>query len=353
MFPIVIALYLWGEVLMNKRVIFVSDNVGVVQAINRQSASSGEVVRLLRILILRCLHLNVGFRAVHLPGVQNEIADSLSRFQWERFRQLAPLADKRGHRFPEHLWRLGTIGLEGGCHRIWIVEHSFVSWAEKRATVRRGGVQLGFPEHQVTVKWFGYPGLQWPGLFDGLMEAAAGEEHSHVLVVHAGGNDMGVMSQKNLVRLMKLDVDKIRSWFSGVVVVWSEMVPRLVWRWARDHSAMERSRIKLNKLLSAFVRRSGGVVIWHKDLEKALPGYYRRDGFHLSEIGLDIFNLDLARGVERALREYIYIPRKRGEAKEGGCPIAAKHTGVLATRYYKKAIYSNDLRKTNESSGAP
>lgn len=113
MFPIVVALFIWGDVLSNKRVIFVTDNMGVVQAINKQSASSVDVVRLLRVLVLRCLQLNVGFRAVHLPGVRNDIADSLSRFQWERFRRLAPTADLEGQRFPERLWRLGTSGLEG------------------------------------------------------------------------------------------------------------------------------------------------------------------------------------------------------------------------------------------------
>ncbi|OCT55985.1 hypothetical protein XELAEV_18004116mg, partial [Xenopus laevis] len=188
--------------------------------------------------------------------------------------------------------------------RIWIVGHSFVKWAQRRASVRKGGAQLGFPDKYVTVKWFGFPGLQWPGLFDKLMEKAAGAEHPHMLILHAGGNDMGVMSQKDLVRCMKLDVDKIRSWFTGVVIIWSEMVPRLVWRWARDHAAMERSRIKVNKLMSTFVRRSGGVVVRHKVLETATPGYYRKDGVHLSEVGLDIFNLDLVHGVERAFQVF-------------------------------------------------
>ena len=33
---------------------------------------------------------NIWFKAVHVPGVLNDIADSLSRFQIERFRMLAP-----------------------------------------------------------------------------------------------------------------------------------------------------------------------------------------------------------------------------------------------------------------------
>ncbi|OCT60520.1 hypothetical protein XELAEV_18046547mg [Xenopus laevis] len=115
----------------------------------------------------------------------------------------------------------------------------------------------------------------------------ANETHPHILVMHLGGNDMGIMSQRDLVRQVKIDIDKNRSLFVGVGILLSEMVPRLVWRWARDCSAMERSRVKFNKLLSVFVRRSGGVVIWHKELESVLPGYYRRDGVHLSEVGMD------------------------------------------------------------------
>ncbi|OCT92937.1 hypothetical protein XELAEV_18016004mg [Xenopus laevis] len=189
---------------------------------------------------------------------------------------------------------------KGGCLQVWILGHSFVRWAERRAAVRRRGRQLGFPDRLVEVKWFGFPGLLWPGVFDKVVSLSATETHPHVLVVHVGGNDMGIMCQRDLVRQMKIDIDKIRSLFVGVVIVWSEMIPRLVWRWARDHSAMERSQRKLNQLLSVFIRRSGGVVVRHKDLERAVPGHYRRDGVHLSDVGLDLFNLGVGVGVERA-----------------------------------------------------
>ncbi|OCU00039.1 hypothetical protein XELAEV_18005821mg [Xenopus laevis] len=162
-------------------------------------------------------------------------------------------------------------------------------------------MQLGFPEDQVNIRWFGIGGLLWPGVMDKAFSLSAAEGHPNVLVLHAGGNDMGVMSQRDLVRTMKQDVDKLRSFFQGVVIVWSEMVGRLVWRWARDREAMERSRQKLNKLLSAFIRHSGGIVVRHKVLESCMPGHYCRDGVHLSAVGTDIFNLGLADGIGRAL----------------------------------------------------
>lgn len=85
-FPIVVSLEIWGSRLWNKRVHLLSDNMGVVQAVNRQTASSPLVVCLLRQFALRCLLLNSHCMAVHVPGVENKLADAPSRFQWDKFR---------------------------------------------------------------------------------------------------------------------------------------------------------------------------------------------------------------------------------------------------------------------------
>lgn len=106
LFPIVVALDIWGSRFQNRRVCFHCDNMGVVAVVSSLSASSPPVVRLLRFLVLRCLSLNCFIKAVHVPGVENSIADALSRFQWDRFRKLAPAAEQRSVPCPRHLWRL-------------------------------------------------------------------------------------------------------------------------------------------------------------------------------------------------------------------------------------------------------
>lgn len=80
LFPIVVAVEIWGSKFRDRRVCFHCDNLGVVEVILSLSASSPPVVRLLRHLVLRCLSLNCLVQAVHVPGVLNSIADSLSRF---------------------------------------------------------------------------------------------------------------------------------------------------------------------------------------------------------------------------------------------------------------------------------
>ncbi|CAN2388360.1 RNA-mediated [Pristimantis euphronides] len=106
LFPIVVAVELWGDRFRNSKVRFHCDNMGVVMAINQVSASSPPVVRLLRHLVLRCMSLNAWVVAIHVPGVSNVVADSLSRQQWGRFRQLVPTAEATGIPCPGHLWDL-------------------------------------------------------------------------------------------------------------------------------------------------------------------------------------------------------------------------------------------------------
>lgn len=107
LFPIVLAVEIWGRAFQNKKVRFHCDNLGVVTAINNLSASSLPVVRLLRHLVLLCLRLNAFVYAVHIPGVSKRIADALS--QWKEFRVLAPEAEQHGTPCPPRLW---TIALE-------------------------------------------------------------------------------------------------------------------------------------------------------------------------------------------------------------------------------------------------
>lgn len=104
LFPIVLAMEIWGDRLRNRAVYFNCDNMGVVQAVNQQSANSPPVLRLLRHLVLRGLYQNSWFVAKHIPGVSNSVVDALSRLQWDRFCVLAPEAEQCRIPCPKWLW---------------------------------------------------------------------------------------------------------------------------------------------------------------------------------------------------------------------------------------------------------
>ncbi len=81
LYPIVLAVYLFGDRFRNKRLVFHTDNEACVYIINKQTSRSPRIMRLVRQLVLCTLRRNTKFSAIHVPGIQNSKADALSRLQ--------------------------------------------------------------------------------------------------------------------------------------------------------------------------------------------------------------------------------------------------------------------------------
>lgn len=93
LYPIVVACILWGDRWCGKRIVFYCDNQAVVHIISKGRSKEPTIMKFMRRLTMCAAHNNFAVYSTYIPGVQNEIADSLSRFQMDRFRQLAPDAD--------------------------------------------------------------------------------------------------------------------------------------------------------------------------------------------------------------------------------------------------------------------
>ena len=106
LYAIVVACYIWASVWAQKRIIFYCDNQAVVSIINSKRSKSTRIMDLVRALTLKTMKYNFYFKAIHVPGHSNDIADSISRFQQTRFRRLAPHADQQPQPLPEELFRL-------------------------------------------------------------------------------------------------------------------------------------------------------------------------------------------------------------------------------------------------------
>ena len=92
MYPIVVSCLLWGKDWSRKRIIFFCDNEATVNIINKGRSSVPFINRFVRRLTWLSVLGNFIIRAAHIPGVDNTIADSLSRFEFQKFRQLCPEA---------------------------------------------------------------------------------------------------------------------------------------------------------------------------------------------------------------------------------------------------------------------
>ena len=106
LFPIVAALELWGQYMANHSVLFLTDNQAVVEVINKQSAKNCHLMRLLRRLVVTALKFNVYFKAKHIPGKTNVVADKLSRFQEAAARQMAQWLQLRPTGIPAPIFPL-------------------------------------------------------------------------------------------------------------------------------------------------------------------------------------------------------------------------------------------------------
>ncbi|XP_069583570.1 uncharacterized protein [Ranitomeya imitator] len=185
---------------------------------------------------------------------------------------------------------------------VWIVGHSYIYWAARRAELCPGERSLGFDD--IDVIWRGMRGMMWSQVLPEVVHIARVASSPTIVVIHAGGNDLASSPLAELLTLIRSDMDKFPSFFPLMRLVWSEVIPRLVWRGARELNAMERSRRTLNQRISRFIRFKNGVVVRHHRLEGDNSGFLLPDGVHLNEVGLDIFLNGIREGVVQAMHSF-------------------------------------------------
>ena len=92
LYPIVVAALVWGHLWHKKRILVHCDNSAVVDIINKGRSRCPQINVLMRKLSLSEAEGGFMIYAEHIEGRINHIADSLSRFQMQRFREVAPHA---------------------------------------------------------------------------------------------------------------------------------------------------------------------------------------------------------------------------------------------------------------------
>ncbi|XP_077349185.1 uncharacterized protein LOC143997444 isoform X1 [Lithobates pipiens] len=192
---------------------------------------------------------------------------------------------------------------DGGSPRlVWIVGHSYVCWGARRGDMRPAGRQLGISRAEAELRWLGIPGMRWERVVSVVERFVWLHGPPDVLVLHAGGNDLGARKVRDLLNDIKADFLKLRARFPSTILLWSDIVARTQWRWARSVASIQKTRIRVNKVVGRFVIQNGGLVIRHRELESNVGLYLRGDGVHLTDVGIDLWSLGLQGGIQQALR---------------------------------------------------
>lgn len=93
--------------MQNQRILLFTDNEALVHVINKQSCRDNNVMLLVRRLGLVCLEMNICFKAKHIAGVHNILADAHSRLKLQTFKQQAPAyMNPHPTEIPRHLRHL-------------------------------------------------------------------------------------------------------------------------------------------------------------------------------------------------------------------------------------------------------
>lgn len=106
LFAILAATAAWGHKWHKRKILIHCDNQAIVQAWQSKSPKDQALAKLFRKLFFLAAKGNFNIALKHLPGVNNQIADALSRAQVDRFRILAPKANLEATTTPAWLIQL-------------------------------------------------------------------------------------------------------------------------------------------------------------------------------------------------------------------------------------------------------
>ncbi|XP_029461635.1 uncharacterized protein LOC115093667 [Rhinatrema bivittatum] len=185
-----------------------------------------------------------------------------------------------------------------GC-RIWIVGHSFITWAFKHAQERPYGVHLDLTKYNATIRWLGSRGMCWDELLPCLQRSLVRFGLPQILIIHLGGNDWGAMSGRKFIAMARKDLTSAMALLQSTIICWSDIIPRPA---EMNRKIWKRCRAKANRQIGAWLTLFGGRHICHEWSWECGKGLFRPDGVHLSFIGQDLFLNSFQDALEALLR---------------------------------------------------
>ena len=119
--------------------------------------------------------------------------------------------------------------------------------------------------------------------------AASVQTTTKILVIHCGGNSIGIIPLFHLRRQMKEAILNLHHMLPDTKLVWSQILPRLSWRYSNNCKAMNMSAVRLNNFAAWLCLKLGGSYIKYPEISWDATGMFAKDGVHLSHLGNSIF----------------------------------------------------------------
>ncbi|XP_054853947.1 5-hydroxytryptamine receptor 3A-like [Eublepharis macularius] len=148
--------------------------------------------------------------------------------------------------------------------------------------------------------------MLWETLAPTLVRQARREGPPDALIIQLGENDLGRREGPELQRAMCADLDYLRGLFPRTFLLWSDLLQRCCWRFARNPEKVDGIRQRVARAMGRYISSAGGLLIPHPDISFRLEALFRPDGVHLSSWGHDIWLQDLRDGLLEWLRRRVF-----------------------------------------------
>ncbi|CAJ0927872.1 unnamed protein product [Ranitomeya imitator] len=185
-----------------------------------------------------------------------------------------------------------------------------------------------FSRDVAVLRWLGFRGLGWNRVMQEVHNGVRFDRPPDILVLHVGGNDLGVHPCRELIRDIKLDLLRLWASFREMSIAWSVFVPWKSWRHARSVDTVNKARIKVNWAVSGFVVRNGGLAVRHFEVERGSDEFLLGDGVHLNAVG----SIQIEGSKDKKQQIWKQGVKKRGKQNKGYGAHTAKYC-VGCARY--------------------
>ena len=165
---------------------------------------------------------------------------------------------------------------------MWFVGSSIIKHAYPAAISRPGGPNLSIPG--LDIWWQGYSGLRLVTTKYRIRTLARLQDPPHYILLHIGGNDIGVTKLREIMTEASSLLPYIRMRLPNVRIIWSQVLPRTAWRSSDNVNAMNDTRIRLNSYIAKLVlTQYSGYYIKHPTLTENMDTMLWDDGVHLNK----------------------------------------------------------------------
>ncbi|KAK9542721.1 hypothetical protein VZT92_000559 [Zoarces viviparus] len=183
--------------------------------------------------------------------------------------------------------------------KIWIIGSSYVRRGEEGA-YQNFGENFGL---NAKVEWFGKGGRRWSGVLPSFYAELKTQSPPDILVIHAGGNDLGLSPAKELASRITKDLIQLHAKFPQMKIAYSCINERQAWRYGQPGKVNFDRKIVNNSIRKA-VSNCDIEVIEHPHLRYNNWKIFAADGVHFTKEGNGIFVSSIHSVLKKILQKH-------------------------------------------------